>query len=70
MSFRLMKGEFYAYKCLGCGEYNGGGIISDTHTREMAEADPYCPVNQPCIHCDNGPVIIELTGIHSHGEPI
>lgn len=67
-TFRLAEGELYAYKCLGCGNYNGGGILNDWHTREQAESDPYCPINQPCVHCDKGPVVIELSGVHSTGE--
>lgn len=70
MKFRLMPGELYSYKCLGCGDYNGGGIISETHTREQAEEDPYCPVNRPCVWCGKGPVIVEMEGVTSTGEEI
>lgn len=61
--FHLAHGELYSYKCLGCGQTNGGGIITDFHTREQAEGDPHCPVNQPCVWCEKGPVVIQLSGI-------
>lgn len=70
MKFRLMPGEFYSYKCLGCGEVNGGGIISETHTKEQAESDLDCPVNRPCVWCGKGPVVVEMTGETSTGEEI
>lgn len=60
MEFRIAEGQLYYYKCLGCGEYNGGGVFYEWHTREVAESDPYCPINLPCVWCGKGSTVIEI----------
>lgn len=55
---RLAIGRLYRYECPDCGEVNGGGIENEKHEAGCPN-DPWSPINQPCIWCGKGPMVVK-----------
>lgn len=59
-TFTFAEGRSFSWLCPDCGEYNGGGIVSEVFTLESRMKDQHSPCNVPCVWCGKGPMKMVL----------